>query len=141
MSHSEKLRANIFCCQECSQPKFIRSLLGALLTVFALSFTSVAGMAATGDLEVLFVGQQVVEGENAISITFSEALAPDQDINRFLSLTDDKIGRVDGAWIMAPKANVVYFTNIEAATSYEISNHPTVKSSGSVADITNLLNS
>jgi alpha-2-macroglobulin len=99
-------------------PRILRTTLGTILTA-ALVLAAVAAAPAAA-LEVLFVGQQTIENQNTIAITFSAPLSGTQDINRFLALFSENQGRVEGAWVLAAKSNVAYFGNIEADTGYEV---------------------
>lgn len=71
-------------------------------------------------LEASFAGQQTVDGENAVAVTFSMPLDSKQDLSSFLSLRTEDGERVEGAWILAEDPQVVYFAHIEPDTAYRI---------------------
>lgn len=78
---------------------------------------------SAAEFKVLFVGQRTIENQNCIAVTFSEQVDATKDFNRFLKLFSDDRGGVDGAWVLTPKADVAYFTHIEADTQYEVQIH------------------
>ncbi|MEJ2038732.1 MAG: MG2 domain-containing protein [Desulfosarcinaceae bacterium] len=91
-----------------------------ILAVAVLLFAALTPVAGAQDFEVLFIGQQTIENNNAIAVTFSAEVDATRDINRFFTIFAGEEGRVDGAWVLTPKGNVAYFTNIEADRSYEV---------------------
>ena len=70
--------------------------------------------------EARFAGQQTVDGENALAVTFSRALDARQDLTPYFSLTSGEGEPVEGAWILAEDPAVVYFTHIEPDTGYKV---------------------
>ena len=89
-----------------------------VLFVFLLALAPTAVLADA--FEVLFVGQQTIDNQNCIAVTFSAPVDGKKDFNRFMALYAEKEGAVDGAWVLTPKANVAYFVNVEADTKYEV---------------------
>lgn len=86
---------------------------------FVLSLViPVMGTAQTFKAE--FAGQQTVDGENAVAITFSEKLDTKQNLDPYFSLRTGDGAAVEGAWILAKDPQVVYFTHVEPDTTYKI---------------------
>ncbi len=92
----------------------------SLLMVLLTAWTTVSTAAAANDFKVLFIGQRTINNENCIAVSFSAQVDGTKDFNRFLTLYAEKDGTVDGAWVLTPKGDVAYFTNIEANTKYEV---------------------
>ncbi len=99
--------------------KLLRPLI-CLIAACALLLAGLTPAAGADDFEVLFIGQQTLENHNAISVTFSAEVDATRDINRFFAVVTEDEGQVDGAWVLTPKGNVAYFTNIEADRSYTV---------------------
>ncbi|WDP90423.1 MAG: alpha-2-macroglobulin family protein [Desulfobacter sp.] len=76
--------------------------------------------ASAAEFEALFAGQQTVDGENALAVTFSKAVDGRQDMSPYLKIMTDGEEPVEGAWILAQDPQVVYFTQVEADTAYKI---------------------
>lgn len=98
-------------------PSFIKSAAFIILVSLIGIIPSTANAA---EFKVLFVGQQTIEDQNCIAVTFSAKVDATKDFNRFLKLFSDDDGQVDGAWVLSEKADVAYFTNVEADTQYEV---------------------
>lgn len=108
---------------------FIKSAAFIIL-VFLLGIIPPAANAA--EFKVLFVGQQTIEGQNCIAVTFSAKVDATKDFNRYLKifygdavqrytkLSSNGDDQLDGAWVLSDKADVAYFTNVEADTNYEV---------------------
>ncbi len=91
-----------------------------ILTLFtALAFRPSSAV-AQNELEVLFVGQQTIDNQNCIAITFSLPLDGRRDFNRFVQIFSEDQGAVEGAWVLTDKGDGAYFSNIEAHTKYEV---------------------
>ncbi len=78
------------------------------------------GEGLESSFEARFAGQQAVDGENTLAVTFSKALDSKQDLTPYFSLSTGEGEIVEGAWILAEDPSVVYFTHIEPDTSYKI---------------------
>lgn len=71
-------------------------------------------------VEARFAGQQTVDGENAVAVTFSKALDARQNLAPYFSIRTEKGEAVDGAWILAKDPQVVYFSQVTPKTVYNI---------------------
>lgn len=91
--------------------------LTVFLTIFIIAL-SLPGLAQA--FEARFAGQQTVDGENALAVTFSKPLDGRQNLAPFFSITTKKGDAVDGAWILADDPHTAYFTQVEPETAYEI---------------------
>ncbi len=76
--------------------------------------------AGTAGFEARFAGQQTVDGENAVAVTFSAALDARQNLAPYFSIRTGDGAAVDGAWILAKDPQVVYFSQVEPETTYKI---------------------
>ena len=86
-----------------------------------LLFSASQGAAQSAELEARFAGQQTVDGQNALSVTFSLPLNSTQDLSKYFSIIEQADDTpVDGAWILAKDTKVVYFTQIKPDTAYTI---------------------
>nr|WP_320190159.1 alpha-2-macroglobulin [uncultured Desulfobacter sp.] len=91
-----------------------------ILSLYLLLFT-VQGIAHSAELEARFAGQQTVDGQNALAVTFSLPLETKQDFSKYLSIIEQADETpVDGAWILAKDTQVAYFTQIKPGTAYTI---------------------
>lgn len=100
---------------------FRLNFLPAIL--LCLFFFGLQGTAQSAELEARFAGQQTVDGQNALAVTFSLPLDTKQDLSKYFSLikADENEGTpVDGAWILAKDTKVAYFTQIKPDTTYTI---------------------
>ncbi len=78
-------------------------------------------IAASAGLDARFSGQQTVDGQNALAVTFSLPLDTTQDLSKYFSIIEqDGSTPVDGAWILAKDTKVAYFTQIKPDTTYTI---------------------
>ena len=84
-----------------------------------LVWTLPASGTAAG-FEARFAGQQTVDGENAIALTFSAPLDARQNLAPYLTIRAKEGGAVDGAWVLAKDPQVVYFSQVEPDTAYVI---------------------
>ncbi len=91
------------------------SLCLLLFTIFAIS-----NPAQSAELEARFAGQQTVDGQNALAVTFSLPLDAKQDLNKYFTIMEEGDAPVDGAWILAKDTHVAYFTQIKPDTAYII---------------------
>ncbi|MBS0849036.1 alpha-2-macroglobulin [Citrobacter sp. JGM124] len=62
---------------------------------------------------LLDVSEVQLDGANALSLTFSVPLDPDQDFRRVLKVTDKSEGALDGAWELSPNLKTVYLRHLE----------------------------
>ncbi|MCG8551335.1 MAG: alpha-2-macroglobulin family protein [Desulfobacterales bacterium] len=86
-----------------------------------LLFFALQGPAQSAELEARFAGQQTVDGQNAVAVTFSLPLDTTQDLGKYLSIIEQADDTpVDGAWILAKDTQVAYFTRIKPDTAYTI---------------------
>ncbi|WP_462269024.1 alpha-2-macroglobulin family protein [Desulfobacter sp.] len=77
--------------------------------------------AQSAELEARFAGQQTVDGQNALAVTFSLPLDSKQNLNTYFSILEEADDTpVDGAWILAKDTTVAYFTRIKPDTAYTI---------------------
>ncbi|WP_051957851.1 alpha-2-macroglobulin family protein [Desulfobacter vibrioformis] len=93
-------------------------VIALCLSLFALQVP-----AQSAELEARFSGQQTVDGQNALAVTFSLPLDAKQDLGKYFSITEgdgDDATPVDGAWILAKDTKVAYFTQIKPDTAYTI---------------------
>ena len=82
---------------------------------------AIQGIAHSAELETRFAGQQTVDGQNALAVTFSLPLDTTQDLNKYFSINEQADDTpVDGAWILAKDTQVAYFTQIKPDTAYTI---------------------
>ncbi|MEH0018594.1 MAG: alpha-2-macroglobulin [Desulfobacter sp.] len=107
------------------QPVIIFLAFTLLLPLFNMSLP-VRALGGTAEnntspgLEARFSGQQTVDGENALAVTFSQPLDPRQDLSPYFGLHTGDDTPVEGGWILAKDTHVAYFTNIEPDTTYKI---------------------
>ena len=88
---------------------------------FCLLLFAFQGIAQSAELEARFAGQQTVDGQNALAVTFSLPLDATQDLSTYFSIAEDADETpVDGAWILAKDTKVAYFTQIKPDTAYTI---------------------
>ena len=79
------------------------------------------GPAQSAELEARFAGQQTVDGQNALAVTFSLPLDTTQDLSKYLNIIEQADDTpVDGAWILAKDTKVAYFTQIKPDSTYTI---------------------
>ncbi len=100
--------------------KHFRLLFLPVLSLCLLLF-AVQGIAQSAELEARFAGQQTVDGQNALAVTFSLPLDTIQDLSKYFSIIEQADDApVDGAWILAKDTQVAYFTQIKPDTAYTI---------------------
>ncbi|HKL01397.1 MAG TPA: MG2 domain-containing protein, partial [Desulfotignum sp.] len=73
--------------------------------------------------QALFAGQQTVDEQNAVAVTFSEDLDTTQPLDTYLAIFADNDVPVEGAWILSKDPATVYFPNIQPDTRYVVSIH------------------
>ncbi|THB81382.1 MAG: alpha-2-macroglobulin family protein [Desulfobacteraceae bacterium] len=95
--------------------KTIQWLIGALI----LAVVSCPALAAD-EFNVLFAGQQTVDGENAIAVTFSSPLDSTQRFDTYVSIFDNQRTPVEGAWVLSSDPQVLFFSNIQADSHYRV---------------------
>ena len=71
--------------------------------------------------QALFAAQQTVDDQNAVAVTFSEALDTTQPLDTYLAIFADNDVPVEGAWILSTDPATVYFPNIKPDTRYVVS--------------------
>ncbi len=102
----------------------LRPVLVFLVLIFSILLSPglgpVLGEELENSFEARFAGQQTVDGENALAVTFSKALDPKQDLSPYLRLSSGEGEAVEGAWILAEDPQVVYFSHVEPDTTYKI---------------------
>lgn len=91
-----------------------------VIVIFIATLFVIPSIHASEGFSAQFAGQQTVAGENAIAVTFSKGLDTRQDMNPYLRIFKEKEMPVEGAWVLAEETQVVYFTNVEPGTQYEI---------------------
>lgn len=96
----------------------MKPILNICLCVFILSISP--AVRASDDFKALFAGQQTVDSENAVAVTFSAPLDSAQDFDRFVSISDDRDVAVDGAWVLSTDPQVLYFTHVAPDALYRI---------------------
>ncbi len=64
----------------------------------ASTLASLAKRYADRSLSVVDASEVTLDGANAISLTFSVPLDPEQDFSSLISVTDEEKGNVDGSW-------------------------------------------
>ncbi len=84
--------------------------------------------ASAGEFEALFAGQQTVDGENTIAVTFSDPVDGRQNLSAFLGIRTEENEPVKGAWVLTEDSQVAYFSGIEPDTAYKIRVMPGLKS-------------
>lgn len=92
--------------------------LATLIVCLSLCLLPVQGTAA--DFQARFAGQQTVDGENAVAVTFSKPLDARQNLAPYLKIRTGEGQAVDGAWVLAKDPQVVYFSQVEPDTPYKI---------------------
>ena len=98
----------------------IRFRLSILPAIFLLFFAGAQGAALAEELEAQFAGQQTVDGQNVLAVTFSLPLDEKQDLSPYFKISDSSDEPVDGAWMLAKDPKVAYFSQIEPDTTYTI---------------------
>jgi hypothetical protein len=93
--------------------------LFVLVTLFFIPLVCQSAHASNG-FEARFAGQQTVEGENAIAITFSRGLDTRQNLELYLRIFKETDLPVEGGWVLSKDPQVVYFTNVEPGTQYKV---------------------
>ena len=100
--------------------KYFRLFFLPIIWLCLLLFAG-QGIAQSAELEARFAGQQTVDGQNALAVTFSLPLDTTQDLNKYFSILEQADDTpVDGAWILAKDTQVAYFTQIRPDTAYTI---------------------
>ena len=95
--------------------------LSTLIWFFVLLGQSAIANAADEDaFNVVYVGQQTVEGENSIAITFNRKLDESQDFSELAEIKTHNGDKPQGAWRLSEDNNQLFFTNVESATRYAI---------------------
>ncbi len=74
-----------------------------------------------------FAFQQTVQGENSVAVTFSAAIDGTRNLDSYFSIFTEENAAVEGGWILSDDPQVVYFTNIEPDTHYNIMIHKGLK--------------
>lgn len=64
-------------------------------------------------LSILDVSELQLDGANALVLTFSIPLDPEQDFARVVHLVDKKSGKVDGSWELAPNQKELRLRHLE----------------------------
>jgi uncharacterized protein YfaS (alpha-2-macroglobulin family) len=85
--------------------------------VFLLSVTTVS---ADDKFEALFAGQQTVDGNNALAVTFSEPVDTRQNLAPYFSVLTSDDTPLEGSWVISKDPQILYFTNIEPANQYTV---------------------
>jgi len=93
--------------------------------LIALFFAITAN--ANNKFMVRFATQQTVDGVNSLAVTFSDALDSRQNLDSYFSLFTKNDLAVEGSWVLSKDPQVVYFSNIKAATQYNIKIHKGLK--------------
>ncbi len=100
--------------------KYFRLIFLPVISLCLLLF-AFQNLAQSAELEARFAGQQTVDGQNALAVTFSRPLETTQDLNKYFSIVEEADDTpVDGAWIVAKDTKVAYFTQIKPDTAYTI---------------------
>lgn len=68
------------------------------IVVDAKTLTALAKRYADRALSVVDASEVTIDGANAISLTFSVPLDPEQDFSSLINVTDEEKGAVDGSW-------------------------------------------
>ncbi len=104
----------------------MRSLYSFVIFLVTLYFIP-AGVASDIFL-AQFAGQQTIEGENAIAVTFSKGVDSTQNLDTYLRIFKEDEMPVEGGWILSKDTGVAYFTNVAPETRYVIKIHKGLKS-------------
>ncbi len=104
--------------------KQIRSSL--VLLVLVMGFLSSVQIVSAFDAQ--FAGQQTVDGQNAVAVTFSRDLDTTQHLDLFFDIFMEGDIPVEGAWILSKDPATVYFPNVKPDTRYVVSIAGGVKS-------------
>lgn len=98
----------------------LRTIISGLVLAVALA-SPVSVSADTPDtFTALFSGQQTVDGQNSVAVTFSEALDTRQHLDTYLTIFRDGEVPVEGAWVLSEDPAVAYFANVAADTRYVV---------------------
>jgi alpha-2-macroglobulin len=97
-------------------------VLTAMVTFFLVSVPQADAFQA------LFAGQQTVDEQNAVAVTFSGDLDATQPLDTYLAIFADNDVPVEGAWILSKDPATVYFPNISPDTRYVVSIHKGLRS-------------
>lgn len=82
-------------------------------SVFAAETQDAATRYKNQSLTIADASEITLDGANAISLTFTAPLDPDQNFNDLVSLTDKKTGKVDGSWELTKNHMELRFRHIE----------------------------
>ncbi len=83
-------------------------------------FASITTASADDKFEALFAGQQTVDGNNALAVTFSEPVDTRQNLDTYFSVLSSDETPQQGSWIVSKEPQIIYFTNIEPANQYTV---------------------
>ena len=103
-----------------------------IIFIFLIFVVFIPSTFAADTFLTQFAGQQTVDGENAIAVTFSKALDSSQNVNTYVAIFQDKELPVEGAWILSQDLHVLYFTNIKPDTEYKIQVYKGLKSKSGI---------
>ena len=71
-------------------------------------------------LKVLDISERSREGRNAIAVTLSVPLDPALDHQKYVNISAQKQGNVDGAWVLSSSGKTLWFPYTEPDTAYDI---------------------
>ncbi len=92
-----------------------------LLALSALVIFFLVSVPQADAFQALFAGQQTVDEQNAVAVTFPEDLDTTQPLDTYLAIFADNDVPVEGAWILSKDPATVYFPNISPDTRYVVS--------------------
>lgn len=92
--------------------------LAIFLTIFILWLLTFQVFA--NPLTVMEVTERTYDNGPALAIVFSESLDPTQHYDAFLSVSNNKQGHVEGAWIVGDNPHILFFPQILPETEYTV---------------------
>ena len=91
------------------------------LAVFWLALCASSAVAGgDGDLAVLNVSEQDIDGRNQVCIRFSAALDRSRDLQSYFSIGKKQGERAEGAWIFSSGDRLACFSDTQPSTDYRV---------------------
>ncbi|SMF47251.1 hypothetical protein SAMN02745866_03036 [Alteromonadaceae bacterium Bs31] len=83
--------------------------------------------ANTQNIQILDISERSKGGKNGIAVTFSTEVDTSEDIQSYFVITQADQSKVEGAWVVADDAKLVWFMNTEPQSEYLVSVNPGLK--------------
>jgi len=107
----------------CNQDKSSEASIESTKPEAAFNLTQVKQDYPDTALTVLDVSERDLDGRNAIAVTLSVPINPQDNIQRYFSISSKGGTSVDGAWRVSKSGKTVWFPYTEPNTEYEITTY------------------